>query len=153
MVLRVKVMMSLGWDKAFSKRHFDLFSPPDFFTRVLIAGVPADEAKWKTQPVEDTWVPHWNEEYDFSLRVPELALLRIEVRDDDEESKDEFEGQTCLPITELKNGYRCVQLYDKTGLELPGVRMLFHFQKLYLQKSTSPSSHTVSNPLTPSSPY
>ncbi|KAG0599415.1 hypothetical protein M758_12G149900 [Ceratodon purpureus] len=36
MKLTVKVMMSLGWDKAFSKRHFDLFSPPDFFTRVYL---------------------------------------------------------------------------------------------------------------------
>jgi phosphatidylinositol phospholipase C delta len=154
MVLRVKVMTSLGWNKAFSKRHFDLFSPPDFFTRVLIAGVPADVAKWKTQPMEDTWEPHWNEEYDFSIRQPELALLRIEVRDDDEESKDEFEGQTCLPITELKDGYRCVQLYDKTGVELAGVKMLFHFQKLYLQKSSSPTSlPTISNPLTPTSPF
>lgn len=31
---QIKVMTTLGWDKAFSKRHFDLFSPPDFFTRV-----------------------------------------------------------------------------------------------------------------------
>ena len=34
--LQVKVMMTLGWDKAFGKRHFDLFSPPDFFTRVRL---------------------------------------------------------------------------------------------------------------------
>lgn len=34
--LQVKVMMTQGWDKAFSKRHFDLFSPPDFFTRVRL---------------------------------------------------------------------------------------------------------------------
>ncbi|KAG0607493.1 hypothetical protein M758_8G033000 [Ceratodon purpureus] len=33
---KVKAMMTLGWDKAFGKRHFDLFSPPDFFTRVRL---------------------------------------------------------------------------------------------------------------------
>jgi phosphatidylinositol phospholipase C delta len=74
-------------------------------------------------------VPTWNEEFEFSLRVPELALMRIEVRDEDDESKDEFEGQTCLPVFEIKNGYRCVQLYDKKGIELPGVRLLFHFER------------------------
>jgi phosphatidylinositol phospholipase C delta len=84
-----------------------------FYLQVLIAGVPADVAKWKTRPVKDTWVPYWNEETVFELKVPELALLRIEVRDEDEESRDEFEGQSCLPVTELRNGYRCVQLYDK----------------------------------------
>jgi phosphatidylinositol phospholipase C delta len=143
MKLTVKAMMTLGWDKAFSKRHFDLLSPPDFFTRVLIAGVPADVAKWKTRPVKDTWVPYWNEETVFELKVPELALLRIEVRDEDEESRDEFEGQSCLPVTELRNGYRCVQLYDKAGIELTGVKMLFHFQKEYLHKSTSTTPHPL----------
>lgn len=130
---KVKVMMTLGWDKAFSKHHFDLFSPPDFFTRVLVSGVPSDVQKWKTSVVDDTWSPHWNEEHVFTLKVPELALLRLEVRDRDEESKDEFEGQTCLPIHEIRDGYRCVQLYDKKGNELPGVKMLFHFQKTHVE--------------------
>ncbi|KAG0617026.1 hypothetical protein M758_5G159700 [Ceratodon purpureus] len=105
---KVKAMMTLGWDKAFGKRHFDLFSPPDFFTRVLVSEVPADVQKWKTSVVDDTWVPHWNEEHVFKLKVPELALLRLVVRDHDEESQDEFEGQTCLPIHEIRDGYRCV---------------------------------------------
>ncbi|KAG0607494.1 hypothetical protein M758_8G033000 [Ceratodon purpureus] len=130
---KVKAMMTLGWDKAFGKRHFDLFSPPDFFTRVLVSGVPADVQKWKTSVVDDTWVPHWNEEHVFKLKVPELALMRLEVRDHDEESQDEFEGQTCLPIHEIRDGYRCVQIYDKKGLEIPGVKMLFHFQKIRVE--------------------
>ncbi|KAG0600116.1 hypothetical protein M758_11G008400 [Ceratodon purpureus] len=44
----------------------------------------------------------------LKLKVPELALLRLEVRDHDEESQDEFEGQTSLPIHEIRDGYRCV---------------------------------------------
>jgi phosphatidylinositol phospholipase C delta len=140
MVLRVKVMTSPGWKETFSKRHFDLFSAPDFFTRLLIAGVRDDIAKAKTQPVKDTWNPHWNEEFDFSLRVPELALLRVEVREDDGGTKDGFAGQTCLPISEIKDGYRCETLFDKTGAEIPGVKILFHFQKLLLHKSTCPNT-------------
>lgn len=129
LILKIKVMTTLGWDKAFSKRHFDLFSPPDFFTRVIVVGVPADEAKWKTSVVDNSWAPHWNEDHEFALKCPELALLRIEVRDHDDDSKDEFEGQTCLPIHEVRDGYRCVQMYDKKGNVLKGVLMLFHFQK------------------------
>lgn len=129
MILKVKVMTTMGWDKAFPKYHFDLFSPPDFFTRLLVTGVPADVAKWKTSVIDDVWEPHWNEDHEFYLKCPELALLRIEVRDHDEESQDEFEGQACLPMHEIKDGYRCVQMYDKKGSVLKGVKMLFHFQK------------------------
>lgn len=94
-----------------------------------MTGVPADVAKWKTSVIDDVWEPHWNEDHEFYLKCPELALLRIEVRDHDEESQDEFEGQACLPMHEIKDGYRCVQMYDKKGSVLKGVKMLFHFQK------------------------
>jgi phosphatidylinositol phospholipase C delta len=146
---KVKMMMTQGWNKAFSKRHFDLFSPPDFFTRVLVTGVPADAAKWKTSVVDNKWEPHWNEEHEFTLKVPELALLRLEVRDYDEESKDEFEGQTCLPIHEIRDGYRCVQMYDKKGNELKEVKMLIHFQKRSLHgEPTAPvTTESVTTPV------
>ena len=58
--------------------------------------------------MDDKWQPHWNEETVFTLKVPELALMRLEVRDHDEDSMDEFEGQACLPIHEIRDGYRCV---------------------------------------------
>ncbi|KMZ73688.1 Phosphoinositide phospholipase C, partial [Zostera marina] len=32
-ILKVKVYMGYGWKNDFSKRHFDKFSPPDFFTK------------------------------------------------------------------------------------------------------------------------
>lgn len=114
--------------------------------QVLVTGVPADAAKWKTSVVDNKWVPHWNEEHEFTLKVPELALLRLEVRDYDEESKDEFEGQSCLPIHEIRDGYRCVQMYDKKGNELKEVKMLIHFQKrsLHGQPTTAPAPVTES---------
>ena len=101
--------------------------------QVLVSGVPADVQKWKTSVIDDEWQPHWNEETVFTLKVPELALMRLEVRDHDEDSMDEFEGQACLPIHEIRDGYRCVQLYDKKGMVLHGVKMLFHFQKEPIQ--------------------
>ena len=55
----------------------------------------------------------------FTLKVLELALMRLEVRDHDADSMDEFEGQACLPIHEIKDSYPCVQLYNKKGMVLP----------------------------------
>ena len=90
-------------------------------------GVPADNAKRKTKIIEDNWYPIWDEEFSFPLTVPELALLRIEVREYDMSEKDDFGGQTCLPVSELRPGIRSVPLYDKKGEKMKSVRLLMRF--------------------------
>ncbi|KAF8108358.1 hypothetical protein N665_0111s0068 [Sinapis alba] len=125
--LKVKVYMGDGWRLDFSHTHFDTYSPPDFYTKVFIVGVPADNAKRKTRVIEDNWYPIWDEEFSFPLTVPELALLRIEVREYDMSDKDDFGGQTCLPVSELRPGIRSVPLYDKKGEKLKSVRLLMRF--------------------------
>ncbi|CAN8284781.1 unnamed protein product [Cochlearia groenlandica] len=125
--LKVKVYMGDGWRLDFSHTHFDSYSPPDFYTKIFIVGVPADNAKKKTRVIEDNWYPIWDEEFSFPLTVPELALLRIEVREYDMSDKDDFGGQTCLPVAELKSGIRSVPLYDKKGEKMKSVRLLMRF--------------------------
>ncbi|XP_010534598.1 PREDICTED: phosphoinositide phospholipase C 6 [Tarenaya hassleriana] len=125
--LKVKVYMGDGWRLDFSHTHFDTYSPPDFYTKLYIVGVPADNASKKTRIIEDNWYPIWDEEFSFPLTVPELALLRIEVREYDMSEKDDFGGQTCLPVAELRQGIRAVPLYDKKGEKLKSVRLLMRF--------------------------
>ncbi|CAD6258859.1 unnamed protein product [Miscanthus lutarioriparius] len=125
--LKVKVYMGDGWRMDFSKTHFDAFSPPDFYTRVGIAGVMADTVMKKTRVIEDQWVPVWDEEFTFPLRVPELALLRIEVHEYDMSEKHDFGGQMCLPVWELKQGIRAVPLHDRKGNRYKSVRLLMRF--------------------------
>lgn len=98
--------------------------------QVSIVGVPADAAKKKTKVLEDDWVPVWDEEFIFPLTVPELALLRIEVREYDMSEKDDFGGQTCLPISELRTGIRAVPLFDRKGEKLKSVKLLMRFNFL-----------------------
>lgn len=100
----------------------------DFFLQVYIVGVPADCSKKKTRIIADDWAPVWDEEFTFPLTVPELALLRIEVREYDRSEKDDFGGQTCLPVTELKPGIRAIPLYDKKGDKYKSVKLLMRFQ-------------------------
>ncbi|RID61419.1 hypothetical protein BRARA_E00571 [Brassica rapa] len=125
--LKVKVYMGDGWRLDFSHTHFDSYSPPDFYTKVYIVGVPADNAKRKTRVIEDNWYPIWDEEFSFPLTVPELALLRIEVSEYDMSDKDDFGGQTCLPVSELRPGIRSVPLYDKKGEKMKSVKLLMRF--------------------------
>ncbi|KAL5568794.1 hypothetical protein UlMin_025369 [Ulmus minor] len=77
------------------------FSPPDFYTKVYIVGVLADPCKKKTKIINDDWAPVWDEE--------------IEVREYDRSEKDDFGGQICLPISELKYGNNeSIKLHSQT---------------------------------------
>ncbi|KAK4579520.1 hypothetical protein RGQ29_029264 [Quercus rubra] len=126
--LKVTVYMGEGWYYDFRHTHFDAYSPPDFYARVGIAGVPADTVMKKTKTLEDNWVPTWNEEFEFPLTVPELALLRIEVHEYDMSEKDDFGGQTCIPVSELRSGIRAVPLHNEKGEKYPSVKLLMRFE-------------------------
>ncbi|KAH7864055.1 hypothetical protein Vadar_025182 [Vaccinium darrowii] len=126
--LKVKVYSGEGWHSDFPRTYFDLYSPPDFYTRVGIAGVPRDTVMRRTRAIEDQWVPVWNEEFEFPLTVPELAVLRIEVMEYDTTGKPDFGGQTCLPISELRSGIRAVPLHNRRGEKYKSVKLLMQFK-------------------------
>ncbi|XP_076938803.1 phosphoinositide phospholipase C 4-like [Bidens hawaiensis] len=126
--LKVKIYMGDGWHLDFKKTHFDKYSPPDFFTRVGIAGASVDKVMKKTNIKEDNWTPVWNEEFTFSLAVPELALLRIEVHSYNISEKDDFAGQICLPVSELRPGIRAVPLCNRKGDQYTSARLLVRFE-------------------------
>jgi len=128
--LKVTVFMGEGWYYDFKHTHFDQYSPPDFYARVGIAGVPSDSIMRKTKAIEDNWLPTWNETFEFPLTVPELALLRIEVHEYDMSEKDDFGGQTCLPLSELRSGIRAVSLHSQKGDKYNSVKLLMRFEFL-----------------------
>lgn len=82
----------------------------------------------KTKAIEDNWAPSWNEEFEFPLTVPEIALLRVEVHEYDMSEKDDFGGQTVLPVSELRPGVRAVPLFDHKGNKFKSVKMLMRFE-------------------------
>ncbi|KAI3994261.1 hypothetical protein MKX01_012518 [Papaver californicum] len=126
--LKVRVYMSDGWRLDFKPTHFDTYSPPDFYVKVHIVGVPADAKKCKTVTLDNTWTPVWNQEFSFPLTVPDLAILRLEVRDHDTGEKDDFGGQTCLPVRDLKPGIRTVPLCDRDGKKFNSTKLLMRFE-------------------------
>lgn len=96
--------------------------------QVGIAGVGEDSVMKKTKIIEDSWIPAWDEEFEFPLRVAELALLRIEVHEYDVSEKDDFGGQTCLPVSELRSGIRAVPLHSQKGDKYKSVKLLMRFE-------------------------
>lgn len=82
----------------------------------------------KTKAIEDNWIPSWDEEFSFPLTVPEIALLRIEVHEYDMSDKDDFGGQACLPVSELRSGIRAVPLVDREGNKYNSVKLMMRFE-------------------------
>ncbi|KAL0382123.1 UNVERIFIED_CONTAM: Phosphoinositide phospholipase C 2 [Sesamum calycinum] len=84
----------------------------------------------KNKTIGDNWIPTWDEVFEFPITIPELALLRIEVHEYDMSDKDDFAGQTCLPIRELRQGIRAVPLCSQKGEKYKSVKLLMRFEFL-----------------------
>lgn len=80
----------------------------------------------KKQQKNKRWT--WGEEFTFPLAYPALALLSIQVYSHDIRTGDGFGGQTCLPVSELKEGTRAVPLYDENGKQCSSTMLLMRFR-------------------------
>ncbi|KAM4605564.1 1-phosphatidylinositol 4,5-bisphosphate phosphodiesterase delta-1-like isoform 2-T2 [Polymixia lowei] len=99
----------------------------DSLVKVEIYGVPADVAVKETEPFENNgFNPVWNENFQFDVYVPELALVRFVVEDHDAMSDNEFVAQYTLPFSSLQMGYRHVPLLNKNGDVLPSAGLFVH---------------------------
>uniref|UniRef100_A0A4W6CJ70 Phosphoinositide phospholipase C n=1 Tax=Lates calcarifer TaxID=8187 RepID=A0A4W6CJ70_LATCA len=77
----------------------------DPLVKVQVHGVPADVAEKETNAVDNNgFNPSWNENFQFDVYVPDLALVRFVVEDYDSTSDNEFVGQYTLPLSSLKMG-------------------------------------------------
>ncbi|KAJ7567062.1 hypothetical protein O6H91_02G130700 [Diphasiastrum complanatum] len=120
--LKVRVLMGTDWHK-----RFDLFTKPDFYVKVAMHGMGSDALKYRTEVAHRTREPCWDgEEFKFPLRVPEIAIIRFEVWECDRVKRDEFAGQACFPVKELKPGIRVVPLNSRKGI-LYGSKLLVQF--------------------------
>ncbi|XP_044076729.1 1-phosphatidylinositol 4,5-bisphosphate phosphodiesterase delta-1b isoform X4 [Siniperca chuatsi] len=103
----------------------------DPLVKVEVYGVPADVAEKETSAVENNgFNPAWNENFQFDVYVPDLALVRFVVEDYDSMSDNEFVGQYTLPFNSLKMGYRHVPLLNKNGDVLPAAGLFVHIMVL-----------------------
>ncbi|XP_029379930.1 1-phosphatidylinositol 4,5-bisphosphate phosphodiesterase delta-1-like isoform X2 [Echeneis naucrates] len=99
----------------------------DPLVKVEVFGVPADVAEKETNAIENNgFNPAWNENFQFDVYVPDLALVRFLVEDHDSTSDNEFVGQYTLPFNSLKMGYRHVPLLNKNGDLLPSAGLFVH---------------------------
>ncbi|XP_008436296.1 1-phosphatidylinositol 4,5-bisphosphate phosphodiesterase delta-3-A [Poecilia reticulata] len=94
---------------------------------VEIHGVPIDNIKKKTHHVDNNgFNPRWDCTFNFTIHVPDLALVRFVVEDHDYTSSNDFLGQFTLPFTSLRTGYRHVRLLKLDGSSLSPASLFIH---------------------------
>ncbi|XP_037549969.1 1-phosphatidylinositol 4,5-bisphosphate phosphodiesterase delta-1a [Nematolebias whitei] len=99
----------------------------DPLVRIEIFGVPADNASKETHYIiNNGFNPMWNEKFQFTIHVPELALVRFLVEDYDAASQNDFVGQYCLPLTNIQMGYRHIPLLTKRGDVISSAGVFVH---------------------------
>uniref|UniRef100_A0A3Q1EKA9 Phosphoinositide phospholipase C n=1 Tax=Acanthochromis polyacanthus TaxID=80966 RepID=A0A3Q1EKA9_9TELE len=108
---------------------------------VEIHGVPIDNEKKKTPYVDNNgFNPRWDCTFNFTVHVPDLALVRFMVEDHDYTSSNDFLGQYTLPFTSLRTGYRHVRLLKLDGSSLSPASLFVHVKITPSQRSPSKSS-------------
>eukprot|EP00050_Salpingoeca_kvevrii_P000842 m.157339 g.157339 ORF g.157339 m.157339 type:complete len:1076 (+) comp10227_c0_seq1:138-3365(+) len=91
----------------------------DPYVAVAIVGASCDRHLDVTRAIKNNgFNPYWNETFEFKIMVPELAMLRISVLDDDF-IRDDFLAQYSCPIQSISTGYRHIPLDNQHGTRLP----------------------------------
>uniref|UniRef100_A0AC34Q2Q5 Phosphoinositide phospholipase C n=1 Tax=Panagrolaimus sp. JU765 TaxID=591449 RepID=A0AC34Q2Q5_9BILA len=98
----------------------------DPFVVVEVFGIPGDCAEERTKTIRnDSFNPTFDESFQFEISVPELALVRFLVLDDDYIG-DDFIGQYTLPFECLQSGYRHISLLNNEGDPLENSTLFVH---------------------------
>ncbi|XP_061876650.1 1-phosphatidylinositol 4,5-bisphosphate phosphodiesterase delta-1a isoform X2 [Entelurus aequoreus] len=127
-MLNVMVISAQQLPKLNEEKQKSIVDP---LVRVEVYGVPADNASKQTHYIENNgFNPVWNERFQFSVLVPELALVRFVVEDHDTTSQNDLVGHFCLPLTSLQNGYRHVPLLNKNGDAIAASGLFVHVMLL-----------------------
>ncbi|XP_032076987.1 1-phosphatidylinositol 4,5-bisphosphate phosphodiesterase zeta-1-like [Thamnophis elegans] len=105
----------------------------DPLVKIEIHGVPTDMTKRQTSVIKNNALnPRWNETFTFTVKVPDLALIRFIVEDQMAVLANDFLGQFTLPLLSMNKGYRHVPLVSKLGVTLKPASLfvyIWYFQQ------------------------
>jgi len=95
--------------KTAGKLHLTIHGAKNLGTRIGVdkadpyCFVKFGNSHFRTRTVEDDRNPVWNREFDFD--IPDLySNLTISVYDEDLSNNDDFLGNICIPVLDMKNG-------------------------------------------------
>ncbi|CUG85880.1 phospholipase C-like protein, putative [Bodo saltans] len=126
-VVKVRVLCGIQIPKPGRSQRGEVIDP---YVELFISGFPGDDtssSRKKTKVIDNNgFNPHWDETFTFNVKHPELAMLCVQVHERDPMSS-ELIADNAVPLTALREGYRCVPLYiDGVQLQSPSC-LLCHF--------------------------
>lgn len=108
----------------------------DPFVTIQLHGISADCAEARTRTISNgANCPMFDESFEFTISVPELALLRFLVLDD-EYINDDFIGQATIPVECIQPGYRHVPLLSLDGDPIPSASLFVHISMTHRLEGT-----------------
>ncbi|ESO87010.1 hypothetical protein LOTGIDRAFT_51557, partial [Lottia gigantea] len=112
-ILHIKIISGQNFPKPKgSAAKGDVTDP---YVNIEVFGIPADCAEERTRTIaHNGYNPIFDESFEFQINLPELALIRFAVLDD-EYIGDEFIGQYTIPFECMQTGYRHIRLLSYTG--------------------------------------
>ncbi|XP_053133809.1 inactive phospholipase C-like protein 1 isoform X3 [Hemicordylus capensis] len=123
-VLHVKIISGQNFPKpkgACAKG--DVIDP---YVCIEVHGIPADCTEQRTKTVQqNSDNPIFDESFEFQINLPELAMVRFVVLDDDYIG-DEFIGQYAIPLECVQPGYRHIPLRSFVGDIMVHVTLFVH---------------------------
>ena len=100
------------------------------FIEVEICGADFDSNVKKTKTIADNgFNPVWDESFEFKVICPELALFRLVAYDVDMFGEYNFIGQSTLPVTALRSGFRSLPLKNSFSEEIELASVLVRMTK------------------------
>ncbi|KAF6038588.1 PLCD3 [Bugula neritina] len=121
----------------------DLVDP---YVKLEVYGVKEDCAEFKTAAITDNGLnPRWGETFEFHLSVPDLAMLRINVKDYQTLTSNDMIGQCSFPAHSLQQGYRHIKLESSEGIALGPASIFVHVDMRPMSKAAWLSRRTNSS--------
>uniref|UniRef100_A0AC35U4T9 Phosphoinositide phospholipase C n=1 Tax=Rhabditophanes sp. KR3021 TaxID=114890 RepID=A0AC35U4T9_9BILA len=119
------------------------------FVELEVIGLPCDSLVYTTRTITSNGLnPLWEEQFEFNIHCPEMALLRFLVEDGDfvGPKADPFIGQAVFPVDCLRMGYRSVPLLNNHSEKLELASLLV-FMEMRQKGGLSTTIHNISSVL------
>lgn len=122
--LILKIISGQNLPKPGQKIEGEIVDP---YVVIKVRGHPDDKYKITTQTIHNNgFNPYWDESFEISIKLPELAFVHFIVRDHSSKGKDEKLGQCIIPFISIQQGYRHVTLMNDRGVPIPPASLFVH---------------------------
>jgi len=125
-VLTIRLISGQHLPSSPDRQAGDIIQP---LVKIRVFGHPCDSASWQSSAVENNgFNPTWNEQADFTIRVPELAILEFKLKSKGKAvgGAENHLGSFFIAFPLLRKGFRNITLQNYEGRRLTPANLFVH---------------------------